>query len=197
MQVQQRYYTPEEYLALEEAAEQKSEYRDGKIIPMTGGTVDHNQIAGNFYIALSIALRNRNYYSYIGDVRLWIPEKRIYTYPDVMVIAGQPEYYSNRRDTVTNPQVLIEVLLESTKAYDRSEKFQAYSTIASFQEYILVDQTKISIEQFSKTGIKQWAFRLYDEEDEAIEFTSIEAQILLADLYNKVEFEAPFESPEA
>ena len=190
MQVQQRYYTPEEYLALEEAADQRSEYCDGKIIPMTGGTVDHNQIAGNFYIALSIALRNQNYYSYIGDVRLWIPEKRIYTYPDVMVIAGQPKYYSNCRDTVTNPQVLIEVLSESTKAYDRSEKFQAYSTIASFQEYILVDQTKISIEQFSKTGIKQWAFRLYDEEDEVIELTSVPVQIPLTDLYDKVDFEA-------
>jgi Uma2 family endonuclease len=188
MQVQQRYYTPEEYLALEETAEQKSEYRDGKIVPMTGGTTNHNQISLNISLALSTIFRRQDYRIYMADVRLWIPEKRIYTYPDVMVIAGRPEYYSNRRDTVTNPQVLIEVLSESTRAYDRSEKFQAYSTIASFQEYILVDQTKISIEQFSKTGIKQWAFRLYDEEDEAIELTSVPVQIALADLYDKVEF---------
>ena len=190
MRVQQRYYTPEEYLALEETAEQKSEYRDGKIVPMTGGTTNHNQISLNISLALSTIFRRQDYRIYMADVRLWIPEKRIYTYPDVMVIAGRPEYYSNRRDTVTNPQVLIEVLSESTRAYDRSEKFQAYSTIASFQEYILVDQTKISIEQFSKTGIKQWAFRLYDEEDEAIELTSVPVQIALADLYNKVDFEA-------
>ena len=187
MRVQQRYYTPEEYLALEETAEQKSEYRDGKIVPMTGGTTNHNQISLNISLALSTIFKRQDYRIYMADVRLWIPEKRIYTYPDVMVIAGRPEYYSNRRDTVTNPQVLIEVLSESTRAYDRSEKFQAYSTIASFQEYILVDQTKISIEQFSKTGIKQWAFRLYDE-DEAIELTSVPVQIALADLYDKVEF---------
>jgi len=190
MRVQQRYYTPEEYLALEETAEQKSEYRDGKIVPMTGGTTNHNQISLNISLALSTIFRRQDYRIYMADVRLWIPEKRIYTYPDVMVIAGRPEYYSNRRDTVTNPQVLIEVLSESTRAYDRSEKFQAYSTIASFQEYILVDQTKISIEQFSKTGIKQWAFRLYDEEDEAIELTSVPVQIPLTDLYDKVDFEA-------
>ena len=190
MRVQQRYYTPEEYLALEETAEQKSEYRDGKIVPMTGGTTNHNQISLNISLALSTIFRRQDYRIYMADVRLWIPEKSIYTYLDVMVIAGRPEYYSNRRDTVTNPQVLIEVLSESTRAYDRSEKFQAYSTIASFQEYILVDQTKISIEQFSKTGIKQWAFRLYDEEDEAIELTSVPVQIPLTDLYDKVDFEA-------
>ena len=84
----QKYYTPEEYLELEEKAEYKSEYRDGEIVPMTGGTTNHNKIALNLAASLKIALRRKNHDVYIGDVRLWIPEARIYTYPNVMVVAG-------------------------------------------------------------------------------------------------------------
>lgn len=197
MQVQSRIYTPEEYLALEESAEEKSEYHNGQIIPMTGGTTNHNQISLNTSFALIAALRQQDYRVYMADVRLWIPQEQRFTYPDVMVIAGQPEYYNNRKDTVTNPVLIVEVLSESTKEYDRTKKFKAYSTISTFQEYVLIGQTAKSIEQFSKTGNKKWSFRLYDEEDEAIEFTAIDAQVSLNDLYDKVEFELPFESPEA
>ena len=196
MQVQQRIYTPDEYLSIEESATEKNEYHNGKIIPMTGGTIDHNQIAGNLFVALSLALKNQDYRVYFGDVRLWIPQEQRFTYPDVMVISGKPEYYNNRKDTITNPLLIVEVLSESTKAYDRTEKFKAYSTIATFQEYVLISQTAQSIEQFSKTGNKKWLFRLYDEEDDAIELISIAAQVSLGNLYDKVEFEAPLESPE-
>lgn len=197
MQVQPRIYTPEEYLALEESAEEKSEYHDGQITPMTGGTIDHNQIVGNFIIALNIALKNQDYRVYFADVRLWIPQEQRFTYPDVMVIAGRPEYYNNRKDTITNPLLIVEVLSELTKTYDREalperyriEKFKAYGTIATFQEYVLISQTAKSIEQFAKIGNKKWSFRLYDEEDEAIEFDSIESQVSLADLYDKVDFD--------
>lgn len=197
MQVQQRIYTPEEYLALEESAEERNEYHDGQIILMTGGTTNHNQISLNISFALIATLRQQDYRVYMADVRLWIPQEQRFTYPDVIVIAGRPEYYNDRKDTITNPLMIVEVLSESTKDYDRTEKFKAYGTIATFQEYVLISQTAKSIEQFSKIGNKKWSFRLYDEEDEAIELTSIEAQVPLADLYDKVGFEAPVESPEA
>lgn len=122
MQTAQRYYTPEEYLKLEEAAEYKSEYLDGQIVPMAGGSTNHNRIAGNLYAALNFAFRQQNYEVFITDVRLWIPDKRFYTYPDVMVTAGEPEYYNNRTDTITDPQVIIEVFSDSTQGYDREEK---------------------------------------------------------------------------
>ncbi|MBD3563321.1 Uma2 family endonuclease, partial [Planktothrix sp. FACHB-1355] len=93
---QQSYYTPEEYLALEETAEYKSEYHDGEIVPMTGGTTNHNRIARNMLIALSLQLRGRDYEVFIGDVRLWIPRFNRFTYPDMMVIAGQPERSEER-----------------------------------------------------------------------------------------------------
>ncbi|MEH2169590.1 MAG: Uma2 family endonuclease [Nostoc sp.] len=186
---QQRYYTPEEYLELEEAADYKSEYIDGQIIPMAGGTINHNQIALNLSTELTFAFKKQNYRVFMGDVRLWIPQKRTYTYPDVMILAGEPEFFNNRRDIITNPQVIIEVLSKSTKGYAREDKFQAYRTISTFQEYLLIDQTRIHVEQFSKIGKKQWTLREYDEEDEAIALVTVPFEISLQDLYNKVKFE--------
>ena len=166
----QRYFTPEEYLALEEAAEYKSEYRDGEIIPMTGASTNHNHISLNMSIALRLALKGLDYNVFMGDVRLWMPKKRFYTYPDVMVIAGKPEYYNNRKDTVINPQVIIEVLSKSTKSYDRSDKFQFYQTLPTFQEYILIDQSRVYVEQYCKLANKRWSYSQYDEEDTALVF---------------------------
>lgn len=188
MQVTQSY-TPEEYLALEAAAEFKSEYIDGQIIPMAGGSTNHNRIAGNLYAALNFAFKAQNYEVSIGDVRLWIPTRRIYTYPDVMVVTSDVEYFNNRSDTITNPQIIVEVLSESTTGYDREDKFQAYRTIATFEEYLLIDQTQIRVEQFAKIGKKRWELREYDVEDDAIALTTLPWQISLLDLYNKVNFQ--------
>ncbi len=182
-------YTPAEYLELEEKAESKSEYINGQIFLMAGGSINHNRISGNFYVALSLALKQQNYDVFIGDVRLWIPDKQIYTYPDVMAIAGNPTYYNNRTDTITNPLIIAEVLSKSTQGYDRQAKFEDYRTIPSFQEYLLIDQTRIYVEHFAKTGEKRWELREYNAEDEATSLSSVSLQISLKDLYNKVSFE--------
>jgi Uma2 family endonuclease len=187
--IQQRYYSPEEYLALEEAADYKSEYIDGEIIAMAGGSINHNRIAGNFYAALNFAFKTEDYDVFMSDVRLWIAKRRIYTYPDVMVVAGEPEYYNNRTDTITNPRIIIEVLSPSTKGYDKSKKFEGYRTIPTFQEYLLIDQTRIYIEHFYKTDNKRWSFSDYGESDVAIGLSSVSFEISVSDIYNKVNFE--------
>jgi len=105
-----------------------------------------------------------------------------------MLIAEEPEYYNNRTDTVTNPQVIVEVLSESTQGYDREEN-RAYRTIASFQEYLLVDQNSIHIDHFSQTGKKRWELREYDQKDEELALTTVPFEVSLFDLYNKVKFE--------
>lgn len=186
---EQRYFTEEQYLALEETAEDKSEYLDGEIIPMTGGSTNHNRLAGNVYIALNLALPEQEYDVFIGDVRLWVPKVRLYTYPDVMVIFGEPEYHNNRTDMITNPQVIVGILSKSTKNYDRGDKFKLYKTIPSFREYILIDQTQINVEQYSKTQNKRWLYSEYDEEDTALVFNSFEVEVPLSAIYKKVNFE--------
>jgi len=186
----QEYYSPAEYLALEVVSENRNEYIDGQIIPMTGGTPNHNLIAGNFYAALNFALKRQPYRVFVTDQRLWIPQKRIHTYPDVMVVAGSLEFSEGRRDTLTNPLIIVEVLSKSTRSYDIDEKFAAYRTIPSFQEYVLIDQYKIHVEQYFKTEDKKWIFCEYDDENSLLALASVQFQISLLDIYDKVDFNA-------
>lgn len=184
-----KYYTPEEYLDFEVNSEERHEYINGEIVLMTGGMPNHNQIAGNFYAALNFALKRQPYRVFVTDQRLWIPRKRIHTYPDVMVVQGELQLQEGRRDTIINPLIIAEVLSDSTRNYDKDAKFSAYRTIPSFQEYLLIEQYSMHVDQFFKTDNKRWTFVEYDDADETISLNSISFQITLADIYDKVEFE--------
>ena len=105
-QPQARLYTADEYLAIEETAENRSEYRNGEIIPMTGGSIEHNRILGNFFALLKAFLRGKEFEPFLSDLRLWIPQYRIYTYPNMMVIQGEPVFQEQRTDTITNPRLI-------------------------------------------------------------------------------------------
>jgi Uma2 family endonuclease len=180
-------YTPEEYLELEEKADVKNEYRNGEIIPMAGGTTNHNKLAGNFYTILNVALNDLDYETYIGDVKLWIPRYRIFTYPNVMVIAGGPIYYTKNTTVITNPLLIAEVLSQSTRDYDQGDKFLYYRSIPKFKEYILIDQTKYHIMQYVKKSENQWIFTEYETEDAILNFSSINnVNLSLKQLYKKV-----------
>ncbi|MEH1863898.1 MAG: Uma2 family endonuclease [Nostoc sp.] len=191
MQLQEkRHYSHTEYLELEVISEYRHEYIDGQIRHITGGTPNHNQIAGNVSATLNFALKRQPYRVFIADQRLWIPKKRIHTYPDVMVVAGSLEFSEGRKDTITNPLVICEVLSKSTRSYDLDEKFAAYRTIPSFQEYVLIDQYKNHVEQYSKTDENKWIFSEHEEESTILTLSSIQFQIPLSDIYDKVDFEA-------
>jgi Uma2 family endonuclease len=187
--VTKQTYTPAEYLELEEKAEYKSEYNNGQIFPMTGGSTNHNRVTGNLCTDLHFAFKEQDYNVFMLNLRLWIPDKQIGTYPDAMVIKGEIQYYANRTDTVTNPLMIAEVFSKSSKPYTRQAKFADYRTIPSFQEYLLIDQTRIYVEQYAKTGEKRWELRVYNAEDKEVALSSIPLQISLKDLYNKVNFE--------
>ncbi|MHC5831669.1 MAG: Uma2 family endonuclease, partial [Nostoc sp.] len=103
----------------EENAEYKNEYRDGEIIPMTGGTTNHNKIALNFCRKFPLAVQGQAYDIYMADVKVSIPRYRLYTYPDVIVIKGKPIYEGTGTTTITNPLLIVEVLSNSTKNYDK------------------------------------------------------------------------------
>jgi Uma2 family endonuclease len=189
VQTEKRYYTPEEYLDLEEKAEYKSEYRDGEIIPMTGGTTNHNRIAGNFYKRFPFTVKSQKYDIFIGDVRLWISRYRLYTYPDVMIVKGEPVYEGTNTTTIINPCLIVEVLSKSTKDYDKTDKFKYYRSIPEFQEYILIDQYSFSVEQYAKRAAGEWIFKEYEGEDAVLVLDSIDFQISFQDLYARVNFE--------
>lgn len=189
----QIYYSPEEYLMLEKGAKFRSEYQDGKIIPMTGGTPNHNQIAGNFYGTLNFATKGEPYRVFINDLRLWIPSKRVYTYPDVMLVAGKLEFAEGRKDTITNAVMVAEVLSESTADYDRGGKFKLFRTIPTFREYVLIDQYEMHVEQFVKTDDNKWVLSEYDGADAVLKLSCVEFEMRLADIYDRVDFESESE----
>ena len=185
-----RYYSPEEYLELEVNSEIRHEYINGLIIPMTGGTPNHNQLALNFSGTLNYLLKRQPYQVFVTDQRLWIPDPKIHTYPDIMVVKIPLEYQEGRKDTLVNPVMIAEVLSKSTKSYDRDEKFSAYRTIPTLQEYILIDQYTMHVEQYSKTDKNKWIFSEFNDAEENLNLASIPCQISLADMYDKVDFNA-------
>jgi len=184
------YYTPEEYLEFEINSPERHEYINGEIIPMTGGLPNHNLIIGNLYAALNFLLKREPYDVFVTDQRLWIPKQRIHTYPDIMVVEGALQLQTGRRDTIINPLLIVEVLSKSTQTYDQRNKFKFYRTIPSFQEYILIDQYSIHVEQYYKTESNQWIFSEVEGEAGILKFNKVPFEIVLADIYNKVDFEA-------
>lgn len=186
---EKRYYTPEEYLALEESAIDKSEYHDGEIVPISGGTANHNKLALNFCRKFPLTVNTQDYETFINDLRLWIPLTRRYVYPDIMVIQGEPVYQGSNKTIVTNPLVIVEVLSNSTKDYDRGGKFLAYRSIPEFREYILIDQYSYHLEQFAKNSDGKWVLTEYDSVESVLTLESVEFQIPLSEIYERIKFE--------
>ncbi|MEG4111034.1 MULTISPECIES: Uma2 family endonuclease [unclassified Microcoleus] len=186
--VETKTYTAEEYLELEINSQERHEFINGEIALMAGGTPAHNEITTNLVVALKLALKGKPYRTFSSDQRLWVPQLNNYTYPDVMVVARPIELQSGRTDTITNPLLIAEVLSKDTKAYDRDEKFAAYRTIPSFQEYLLINQYRLQVEQYSKTDANKWIFSEYSCMGDRLTLTSIPAEISLADLYENIDF---------
>ncbi len=180
-------YSLSEYFEQEIQSQTRHEYIDGKIIAMTGGTPNHNRIVGNLLVALHTALREQSYAVFVTDQRLWIPERRIATYPDIMVMSEPFSYQEGRKDTLINPVLITEVLSSSTANYDREDKFTAYRRILTFQEYLLISQDKCYIEQFKKED-GRWIFTAYESET-IINLNSLEIEVAIGDIYNQIIFE--------
>ncbi|MDJ0600656.1 MAG: Uma2 family endonuclease [Crocosphaera sp.] len=186
---EQQIYTPEEYLQLEEESLEKHEYRNGEIVLMTGGTTNHNRLVLDFCTYLNFALREQNVEVFVGDVRLWIPNYREYTYPDIMVVQGQPVYQPPGTTTITNPTIIVEVLSKSTQARDRGDKFRFYRSIPEFKEYVLIDQYSVLVEHFVKTSDHQWMLTEYETKEANLPLNSVDFEISLEELYKRVHFD--------
>jgi len=182
------YFTPEQYLDRERAAEYKSEYLDGQIYAMAGATRRHNLIGMNLALSLGTQLRNRPCEAYSGDMRVQADQSRQYFYPDVVVVCGEPEFRDGREDTLLNPTVIVEVLSRSTEAFDRGEKFSRCRQMGSLVEYLLVSQDERRIEQFTRQDDGTWRLTETRETGTAA-LESIGCTLSLEDVYNKVTLE--------
>ena len=181
-------YTPEEYLALEEKAEFRSEYDDGAITAMSGGSFNHAQIIAN--LARNIGNKISSDCSALtNDMKVRVENYRKFYYPDVLIICGRPAFYEKRNDTITNPVLIVEVLSDSTEAKDRGEKMLAYRTLDSLREYVLVSQNRPIVEQYTKTADGSWIHRATIGLRSAARFESVGVELNLEEIYQRVEFE--------
>ncbi len=181
--------TPEEYLEIERAAEFRSEYYDGCMHAMAGGSFTHGTIIWNLACEIHGFLRNSSCSAVTNQLRVRVPPERSYVYPDIVVVCGDRQFADDQDDTLLNPTLIIEVLSEFTEAFDRGEKFTIYRRLASLQEYVLVSQNKARVEVYRRQpGADQWLFSNRSGLDASVRFESIHCEILLAEIYRDIDF---------
>jgi Uma2 family endonuclease len=187
MSAQPKYeITPEEYLQIERQAGYKSYYVDGVMYAMAGGTKEHNLIAGSIFAHLFLQLLNAPCEVYNSDMKVRASGKRKFHYPDVSVVCGQSKFADDEKDVLLNPNLIIEVLSETTAEYDRNEKFWDYQEIESFREYILVSQDEPLIERFVRKPDGSWVETRIAGIDQVLNLSSASCEISLRDIYTKV-----------
>ena len=181
-----RKYTSAEYLALEEKAEYRSEYVDGSIFKMAGGTEAHIQISYNVTKLFADKLRGKCR-AYQSEMKVWVDDAGTFFYPDVTVVCDERKFHQGNTGIVENPVLLVEVLAKSTEEYDKNDKFFTYQNIESFQEYVLISQSKPVVQQYFKQKDGSWKIKATIGLKSIVSFESIEIELTLEEIYRRVE----------
>lgn len=195
----EQQYTLQEYLELEQNAEYKSEFWDGTIVAMAGGTPNHNKIGNSIGTAIDIELdkKNKNCTVYSSDQKVFIPDFNRGVYPDCMALCGEEEMHEDSNAIIINPSLIIEVLSKSTKEFDSNEKFEGYRSIPSFKEYVLVWQTIPKVQSWYKEENNLWRISRAFGLDKTIKLYSIDCEIALKDIYKRVKDLGKKDAPKA
>ena len=185
-----KLYTFEEYLRREEKAVEKHEFYNGKIIKMAGGTYNHSKISANALTALRVAVRNlpQKFSVHTSDLKIYIEPSDIGVYPDALVICQEPIFWKNRLDVIVNPLLIVEVLSPSTQSYDRLGKFELYKSLPSFQEYVLINADKHSVETRFREEPDLWRIKTEDDINNSVSLRSLGVSISMADIYEDIIF---------
>lgn len=181
--------SPEEYLASERESELRNEYFDGEIFAMTGASRQHNQISANIVRVLGNQLLEKPCSVFSSDMKVKIKEIGKYTYPDMVVVCEEEEFEDENNDVLLNPIVIIEILSDSTEAYDRGDKFAHYQLLNSFTEYILVSQYFCRIEKFTRQDDGTWIYSKYQSNDHVVKIESVNCELPVSEIYRKVSFD--------
>ncbi len=180
----QKHLTPEEYLAIEREAEYKSEYIDGVMYSMAGGSPKHSLVGVNVSTELNVQLKSSPCRVFNSDQKVRVPSKRKYLYPDVTVVCSEPQYDDS--DVLLNPLLIVEVLSDSTAGYDRNRKFLFYQEIESFSEYLLISQDEPVVEHYVKQPNDSWIYTTTKGLDQNVRLTTVDCRLELRDIYAKV-----------
>lgn len=187
---EKRKYSIEEYLAMEALAPYKSEFHNGYIYPMPGGIYNHNLIAQNMAAELRNAVKKleQTYRVLNSDMFVHIPEDSSFVYPDALVICDKPKFYKEHKTVITNPLVIVEVLSSSTESYDRSGKFDKYSSIDTFKEYVLIKQDRHQVVTFFREETDLWRKTVYMGIESELFIKALQVAIPMTEIYDGIEF---------
>jgi Uma2 family endonuclease len=178
--------SPQEYLALERAAVNKSEYYNGEVFAFAGANQSHNLIVANVITLFNLQLKSKPCKVYPSDMRVKVSETGLYTYPEVTVVCGEAELEDEHLDTLLNPTVIVEVLSPSTEKDDRIVKFAHYRRLVSVMEYILTAQDSARLEQYVRQSDGRWLLSEYRDLEATAAIESIDCELPLKDVYHKV-----------
>lgn len=190
LQQQRRYVTPQEYIENERLSEFRSEYFAGEIFAMSGATRTHNVIVRNISRRLDPQHEGQACEVYTNDMRVEVSPTGLYTYPDAVVVCGQPLFKDANEDTLLNPTVIVEVLSNSTASYDRGEKFEHYGSLPSLTDYLLIAQDRAAVEQRTRTE-QGWQLAFHYGLEAVVPLPSIGCELRLSDVYDRVRFADP------
>ena len=185
---QKTHLSPEEYVSLDRKAEVRSEYFNGDMVAMSGGSREHNLIVTNMVGELRLQLKGRPCEVYPSNMRVKISATGLYTYPGVVVVCGDPQFEDESVDTLTNPTLIAEVLSDSTEAYARGAKFGHYRKVDSLMEYLLVSQNESRIEQNVRQAAGPWLRSEIRGLKSRLELPSIQCAVDLAEIYERIVF---------
>jgi Uma2 family endonuclease len=186
------YITPQEYLAWERDQEETHEYHNGVIVAMSGGTRTHAVIIGNLIHRIAAQLDKRPCVTLGGNLRVHIEECNRYFYPDVMVVCGTPILTDGHRDNIDNPDVVVEVLSDSTEHIDRTIKLDCYWALTTVHTYLIVSQNEPRIEKYSKiSGKNRWELTVYTDAADVVQLPEIECELRANEVYRRIEFASP------
>ena len=181
----QRHYSIDDYFAVETDSLVKHEYYRGEIFAMAGASLAHNHVAANVLALLRLGLRGSGCNAFGSDLRIHTPGG-LFTYPDVSVVCGRVELVPDRPDTATNPVLLVEVLSDATRDYDRGKKFALYKEIPSLREYLLIDPDRAGIDHWQLKRGGRWVVKAYKRFDATVKLSSVPAALQLAEVYREV-----------
>lgn len=190
-------YAPEDYLFLEREAETRHEFLDGEIYQMAGESLLHSRICVNLSGEVRNQLKGKRCEPLSPNMKVRAASSSLFAYPDLTIVCGEPIFHDRKKDVLTNPQVIFEVLSPSTAEYDRTTKFQKYRMgNETLTDYILVSQDKPFVERFTKQPDGNWLYKSYGEIDESLIVETIECELSLREIYDRVEFEPQAEIEE-
>ena len=182
-------YTLEEYLELDHESEEKIEFWNGHVFTLAGASDAHDRIQGNLYFHLRTKLRGKTCRVFLSDMRVKVPAYPPYRYPDLSALCGKTEIEKlGKQDLLINPQLIVEILSDSTADFDRGYKFTYYKSIESFTEYILIAQDRPHVSQFVKQSDNSWLNHEFNDINDNFYLESVGCEIELAELFRDVEF---------